>query len=134
MRNPNLSESQPTEWTMQIGPHRYPSWGALTTDPEKMWSLQQAVGTHQSVFHTNALNLEHWDGSAGSNSSHIIAVLLDKIQTDSGEDGFAGLSTKMGDLVTFCVKNVNASCQAAWTVIKFSQILVINEEGCQLLE
>jgi hypothetical protein len=129
MRNPDLDADHPMEWQAQIGPMRYPSFGALKEQPEKYWTLQQAIGTHQSVFHTNAINLSHWLGD-----SHVIGIGLDKIVSDTDSDNFSSISTKMDDLLIFSAKNVNTSCDTVWTTIKYSSLLIINEEGCSLLE
>jgi hypothetical protein len=129
MRNPDLDADHPMEWQAQIGPMRYPSFGALKEQPEKYWTLQQAIGTHQSVFHTNAINLSHWLGD-----SHVIGIGLDKIVSDTDQDNFNSISTKMGDLLTFSAKNVNTSCDTVWTTIKYSSLLIIKKRGCSLLE
>ena len=59
-KNPDLNASNQFEWQAQISSVKYPSWGALATTPEKWWNLQQAVGTHSSVFHSNAIDLADW--------------------------------------------------------------------------
>ena len=87
------------------------------------------VGTHQSVFHTNAINLEHYVGD-----SHVVAVGLDKIQSDTGEDNFSSVSTKMGDLLSFRVKNIKTTVTQAWVTLRHSAVLILSEEGAQYLD
>ena len=99
MRQPDLSANAQLMWQSQIGPTKYPSWGSLQTVPEKYWSLQQAVGTHQSVFHSNSIDLAEWN-----TASYIIGMNLCKIQSENNEDNMSSISTKMGDLMNFHVK------------------------------
>ena len=87
MRQPDLSANAQLSWQSQIGPTKYPSWGSLQTDVEKYWNLQQAVGTHQSVFHSNSIDLAEWD-----TTSYIIGMNLCKVQSDDGSDNFSSLS------------------------------------------
>ena len=129
MRFPDLDANNPMEWQAQIGPTRYPAWGALKELPERYWNLQQTIGTHQSVFHTNAINLEHYVGD-----SHVVAIGLDKIQSDTGEDNMSSTSTKMGDLLSFRVKNIKTTVTQAWVTLRHSAVLILSEEGAQYLD
>ena len=129
MRQPDLSANAQLSWQSQIGPTKYPSWGSLQTDVEKYWNLQQAIGTHQSVFHSNSIDLADWNSD-----SYIIGMNLCKIQSDSNEDNYASISTKMGDLLNFHVKNLSTDVTTAWTTLQYSMLLTISEEGCAVFD
>ena len=129
MRQPDLSANAQLSWQSQIGPTKYPSWGSLQTDVEKYWNLQQAIGTHQSVFHSNSIDLADWNSD-----SYIIGMNLCKIQSDSNEDNYASISTKMGDLLTFKTTNLSTAVDTAWTVLQYSQLLTISEAGCETFD
>ena len=129
MRQPDLSANAQLTWQSQIGPTKYPSWGSLQTDVEKYWNLQQAVGTHQSVFHSNAIDLADWNSD-----SYIIGMNLCKVQSENNEDNWSSISTKMGDLLNFHVKNFSTDVTTAWTTLQYSMLMTISEEGCAVFD
>jgi hypothetical protein len=127
MEYPALSSTAMMEWQGQIGATRYPSWGALQTIPEYWWNLQQAIGTHQSAFHTNAIELTDY-----LTDSFVVGLNLDKVTSDSENSVFSGVSTKMGDLLTFQTKNVSTSVDTVWTTLQYEMIVQISESGVEL--
>ena len=129
MRQPDLSANAQLMWQSQIGPTKYPSWGSLSTDVEKYWNLQQAVGTHQSVFHTNAIDLADWNSDY-----YIIGMNLCKVKSENNEDNMSSISTKMGDLLNFQVKNLSTDVTTAWTTLQYSMLMTISEEGCAVFD
>ena len=129
MEYPALSATANMEWQGQIGATRFPQWGALKTIPEYWWNLQQAIGTHQSAFHTNAIELTDY-----LTDSFVVGLNLEKVSSDNADDVFSGLSTKMGDLATFRTKNVSTSVDTCWTTMQYSMIVQISEAGVEVFD
>ena len=126
---PALSSSAMMEWQGQIGPVRLPAWGSLQTIPEYWFSLQEAIGTHASVFHTNAIQLTDY-----LTDSFVVGMNLTKVSSESGEDLFAGISTKQGDLLTFRTKNVSTNVDTVWTTLRYSMLVNISQDGVEVFE
>jgi hypothetical protein len=129
MLYPALTANSMLEWQAQIGPTKFPAWGALQTIPEYYWNLQQAIGTHQSVFHSNAIDLEDY-----TDDSFVIGMNLSKVQSDDGSDNMSSLSTRQGDLLSFRTRNLNTGITEAWIFLQYSMLLTVSEEGCAVFD
>ena len=129
MLYPALDANNMLEWQAQIGPTKFPSWGALKEQPEYYWNLQQAIGTHQSVFHSNSIDLTDY-----LTDSFVIGMNLTKVQSEDGSDNFSAISTKQGDLLSFRTRNLNANIDQAWCILEYSMLLQVSEEGCSVFD
>ena len=127
---PALSATAMMSWQAQIGPTRYPAWGSLDNIPSYWWNLQQAIGTHQSVFHSNGIDTPDY-----LTNSFVVGLNLTKIiSNDDGTDSFTGQNTRQGDLLTFKTTNLSTNIDTAWTVLQYSQLLILNESGVEVFE
>ena len=129
MPYPALNANTPLETQISIGPVRYPAWGALKEIPEYYWSLQQAIGSHDSVIHSNSIDLADWTGNA-----HVIGFNLDKVQSDDGSQNYAGISTKIGDLVNVRCANLNTSIDTCWVHMQYDSLMTVGENGVEIFE
>ena len=121
---PALSNTAMLEWQATLGSVRYPSWGALKTLPEFFWNLEQAITSHQSVYHAHAIELDSW-----TQNSFIIGMNLQKVHSEDENSTFSGTSSKMGDLLTFVARNVSTSVDQAWVTLAYDSLITISEDG-----
>ena len=126
---PALSSSAMLEWQAFIGSKRYPE-APMSTTCEMWFKLMEAIGLHHNVFANSAIQLSDY-----TSDSFTVAVNLQKVlYADDPAGSFAGVSTKMGDLLSFHAKNVTANVNTAWTCIYYDSILTVSEEGCALYD
>ena len=119
---------QVPELQMTLGSKKFPET-ALSSIPEYWYKLMEATGNHSSILSSSAISLTGY-----TSDSFVAALTLEKILSDDPQGSFAGISTKMGDLITVRCSNIAATVNECWTVIAYDGILQLSEDGVAVFD
>ena len=114
---------------IHVGSKRVPVHGNMKTVPDYWWSLLSSTGQHGSVFHSNKIGPTNY-----LNDHFIVAVSLQKLQSEDGHPLFANESTKMGSLISVSGKNVAAGISMIYVTLEYDSLVQLEESGTTLLE
>ena len=88
---------------------------------------------HSSILHTMSVDLNDYLGN-----NFAVGLNLQKLHSnDDGSDPMAGLSTRMGDLISFRIEGLNAAAgspDSMFLSLSYSGLLVIEESGCTVYD
>ena len=130
MTYPSVYASQVFEFQLQLGASQWPNQ-KISSVPEFWTKLEQCVGTHTSVYATNAISLAGY-----TSDSFVVGLNLQRVMSDdpSGAGNYSGTSSKSGSLLSARSANSTTAIDTAYLTLSFDVILSISESGCEVYD